>query len=68
MISYDRLFEANYIAEGIFEGTKHPESSITQLSRRVLMPQPNTLGNVFVKYLEPIQMSKYFARLLSLSL
>jgi len=38
MVSYDRLFEANYVAEGIFEGTKHPESSITQLSRRVLMP------------------------------
>lgn len=29
MISYDRLFEASYIAEGIFEGTKHPESSLT---------------------------------------
>lgn len=24
MISYDRLLEANYVAEGVFEGTKHP--------------------------------------------
>ena len=62
MISYDRLFEANYVAEGVFEGTKHPESSLTQLSRRVLMPQPNSLGNVFVKYLEPIQLKEYITK------
>ena len=68
MVSYDRLFEANYVAEGIFEGTKHPESSITQLSRRVLMPQANSLGNVFVKYLEPIQLKDYVQREVNLSL
>jgi glycerol-3-phosphate O-acyltransferase len=68
MVSYDRLFEANYVAEGIFEGTKHPESSITQLSRRVLMPQANSLGNVFVKYLEPIQLKDYVQREVNLNL
>jgi len=62
MISYDRLFEANYIAEGVFEGTKHPESSMTQLSKRILMPQANSLGNVFIKYLEPIQLKDYILR------
>lgn len=62
MVSYDRLFEANYVAEGIYEGTKHPESSITQLSRKVLMPQTNSLGNVFVKYLEPIQLKDFIDR------
>lgn len=68
MVSYDRLFEANYVAEGIYEGTKHPESSITQLSRKVLMPQANSLGNVFVKYLEPIQLKDFIDRAIDLNI
>lgn len=68
MVSYDRLFEANYVAEGVFDGTKHPESSITQLSRKVLMPQANSLGNVFVKYLEPIQLKEYMQKEASLNI
>jgi len=53
MTSYDRIFETNNLTSEMIKGNGG-DLNFAEYFRRVWAYRPDQLGEVFVKYLEPI--------------
>jgi glycerol-3-phosphate O-acyltransferase len=58
MISYDRLIDSHLSAQQILTGHQ-PKVTLSESINRTLKTSPNQLGNVLVKFLEPINLADY---------
>lgn len=58
MTSYDRIFETRNLTSEMVKGNGH-ELSFAEYMRRIYTFRQDQLGEVFVKYLEPIYLKNY---------
>lgn len=61
MISYDRIFEHTNIAEEMISGEKHDYNLLSALWN-VFKRKENQMGDVYIKYLNPINVGKFTAK------
>ena len=61
MISYDRVFEIENLTTEMIIGKQEDEKlfTLTDFMKKMLSYKKNCFGNIFVKYLEPIEVAKY---------
>lgn len=60
MASYDRIFETHNLTSEMVKG-RGQELSFVEYMRRLYSFRADQLGEVFVKYLEPIHVKSYLA-------
>ena len=58
MVSHDRIYESSNLATEMVNGEKQDYNMYTSLQKMMQLP-PNSLGAVYVKYLEPINLHEY---------
>ena len=61
MISYDRIFELHNLTSEMVKGSGK-ELSFAEYLKRMYTFNRDHLGEVFVKYLEPIHLKTYFEK------
>lgn len=59
MISYDRIYETNNVTSEMVK-SRHKDLGMLQNMKSIQTQKRDQLGDVFVKYLEPIYLKKYF--------
>ena len=59
MISYDRIYEHDNLATEMINGEKIDYTVFTS-GRETWTTDKDSLGHIYVKYLEPINLAKYF--------
>ena len=59
MISYDRIFEHHNLTSEMIKG-RGQELSFAEYIKRTYLFRQDQLGEVFVRYLEPIFLKQYF--------
>ena len=59
MISYDRIYEHDTLATEMINGEKIDYTVFTS-GRETWTTDKDSLGHIYVKYLEPINLAKYF--------
>jgi len=63
MVSYDRIFETQNLTSEMVKGKgKGHELSFFEYMHRIYTFRQDQLGEVFVKYLEPIHVKSYLER------
>jgi len=62
MVSYDRLYEGLNIATEMIQGEKHDYTFLSSLGK-IYSTSPDSLGHIFVKYLEPINLEQYVKKI-----
>ena len=63
MISYDRIYEQGNLAREMITGERKDYSFVGTMKQMFFTPE-NSLGEAYVKYLEPINLEKYLAETL----
>ena len=58
MISYDRIYESLNLATEMINGKKNDYNFFTS-SKMIWSTEHNSLGHIYVKYLEPINLDKF---------
>ena len=58
MVSYDRIYEAPNMATEMISGTKKDYTLWTGV-QKVQQTKKDSLGHIYVKYLDPIDLKKY---------
>ena len=58
MVSYDRIYEANNLATEMISGSKKDYTLWTGV-KRVASTKKDSLGHIYVKYLDPINLKEY---------
>jgi glycerol-3-phosphate O-acyltransferase len=60
-INYDRIFDGTFLAEETLDGNFKPESTLLDISKKILSMNKERIGNVFIKYLEPLDLNEFLA-------
>ena len=60
MIGYDRIFEHINIAKEMISGTKSDASFLSSV-RSIYNRGENSLGNVYMKYLQPVNIKEFLS-------
>ena len=58
MVSYDRIYESGNLATEMIEGEKVDYPFYTSLEK-IFKTSHNSLGHIYVKYLDPINIEEY---------
>ena len=58
-INQDRIVEANFLVSEMQSGKFKPGTTLIKMMQHVVSQEKGCLGNVFVKYEEPIDLNKY---------
>jgi glycerol-3-phosphate O-acyltransferase len=58
-INQDRIVEANFLVTEMQSGKFKPGTTLVKMMQHVIMQEKGCLGNVFVKYGEPIDLNQY---------
>ena len=61
MISYDRIYEQGNLSREMITGERRDYDFIGTMKQMFFTPE-NSLGEAFVKYLEPININDYLAK------
>ena len=59
MVSYDRIYEGLNIATEMINGEKRDYNLTTMISK-ISSTGDDSLGHIYVRYLEPISLENYF--------
>ena len=58
MVSYDRIYEGLNIATEMIQGERR-DYTLLSAGEKVWKTSENSLGHIFVKYLDPINLQQY---------
>ena len=59
MVSYDRIYEGLNIATEMMQGERRDYTLMSTINK-IWSTSKNSLGHIFVKYLDPISLDQYF--------
>lgn len=61
MVSYDRIYEHDNLANEMVEGER-VDYSFLQSLREMSNSRPDEIGHIYVKYLDPIDLQQYLKK------